>query len=272
VITKKIARVRIQWLLRNLGLLSSVEGLRYYLKLAQYRKSNRQFIQNNPGFSLPPTDLAFDAYSAPAWDYYKRSGEGTASFLKEVANKYLPQFSSLSIYEWGCGPARVIRHLSTLFNKASIAGSDYNTATIEWCSQNISRVNFVVNGLNPPLTYEDQKFDMVYCISVFTHLSEETGKNWMKELIRILKPNGVLVFSTLGNSSYQTELLPSEKQTYDGHGVVVRGQYKEGRKMYLAVHNPSFVKNTLLNELNLLEHLPNGFPFIQQDCWIAQKK
>jgi predicted SAM-dependent methyltransferase len=112
---------------------------------------------------------------------------------------------------------------------------------------------------------------MVYCISVFTHLSVTTGISWVNELFRVLKPGGILIITTLGDKSYHTELLPREKRTYEKEGIVIRGQYKEGKKMHLAMHNPLYVKNTLLRKFEIMEHLPAGFPYIDQDCWIAKK-
>src|SRR5258708_24375889 len=172
----KILRVKIQALLRRVGLLPLTEHLRYRLKVWSLQKQNNSFIEKNPDFNLPPAFLAFDAYSAPDWNFYKTSGEGTAMFLaNEIINKHFKQQSSVSVYEWGCGPARVVRHLaSKLSNQAIVYGSDYNKETINWCTNNIPRVSFSLNKLNPPLDYEDNKFDFIYSISVFTHLSEVT--------------------------------------------------------------------------------------------------
>jgi predicted SAM-dependent methyltransferase len=163
--------------------------------------------------------------------------------------------------------------LPALFGKTvEIYGSDYNSETINWCEQNIPGIHFFLNELNPPLRHPDNKFDLVYCISVFTHLSAETGINWANELFRVLKPGGILVITTSGDNTYNTELLADEKKKYKETGIVVRGQYQEGKKMYLARHNPAYVKENLLKKFELLQYIPAGFPFIEQDCWIVRKR
>jgi predicted SAM-dependent methyltransferase len=129
-----------------------------------------------------------------------------------------------------------------------------------------------MNGLNPPLLFSNNFFDFIYSISVFTHLSEETGLSWAKELYRVLKPNGILLITTSGDSAYTQEMLVDEKKKYEREGVVVRGQYPEGKKMYLARHSPNYVREKLLNQFEIIEHVPSGFPFIEQDYWIARKK
>ncbi|HTF27965.1 MAG TPA: class I SAM-dependent methyltransferase [Flavitalea sp.] len=271
----KLHRVKVQNLLRKAGLLPLAEKLRYVLKVFSLKKNNKQFIKQNPYFVLPPPHLAFDAYSAPDWNFYKTSGEATAGFLaNDIIEKYLDSVENpISVYEWGCGPARVIRHLPDLLRKnAMVFGSDYNKETIAWCSEKIKNVSFSVNNLNPPLLYKDNKFDFIYCISVFTHLSEITGLQWANELYRVLKPEGVLLITTSGDNAYETELLENERKEYKEKGVVVRGDYEEGKKMYLARHKPSYVKEKLLKSFTIEEYSAAGFPFIAQDYWVARKK
>ena len=56
----------------------------------------------------------------------------------------------------------------------------------------------------PPLDYSDEMFDLVYAVSVFTHLSEEFQLPWLGELRRILKPNGVLLATVYNNSVWES--------------------------------------------------------------------
>src|ERR1041385_591785 len=105
----KIFRVRLQRFFRRTGLLGFVERLRYYQKSIAYAGSNRKFIKENPDFVLPPSRLAYDAYNAPKWKFYKKSGEEMAEFIRNEMDKHVRKSNNtISIYEWGCGPARII--------------------------------------------------------------------------------------------------------------------------------------------------------------------
>lgn len=272
--TTKIFRVQIQSFFRKTGMLRFVEGMRYYQRSLKFRKSNKIFFKENPDFVLPPPRLAFDAYNAPKWKFYKQSGEGTAKFIKKLTEKHFDRTQPVfSVYEWGCGPGRVIRHLPQMFSETvKVYGSDYNKETIDWCKKNFNTINFSLNELEPPLQFPDHSFDFIYCISVFTHLSAETGMKWANELYRVLKPQGILLITTLGENSYKTELLPEEKRKYLNEGIVVRGQYKEGKKMFLTFHNPKFIQNILLKNFIVMEHFLDNFPFIpEQEWWVAKK-
>ena len=273
MITKKLIRVRIQHLLRSARLLSLADRARYYIKVCILRKRNNKFIAENPGYALPPSYLAFDAYSSSHWEFYKVSGEQTVPFLKKITDKYFSGDHKLSsIFEWCCGPARITRQMPLVFKDADIHASDYNVRTIEWCQRHIPGVEFIKNELGPPLPFPDEKFDFIYAISVFTHLSESNCLAWACELHRLIKPVGILLITTDSDSVYQKEFLPGEKKTYDTKGIVVKGQYEEGKKMYLTRHSPAYIRGKLLQPFEILEHVPEVFPFMKQDYWIARKR
>lgn len=225
----------------------------------------------NPGFVTPPRELAFDAYSAPDWNFYKSSGEGTADFLADLIRHHLGSQAGIKVLEWGCGPARVIRHLPrALGNGAEVSGSDYNQASITWCSQCIKDVIFETNGLNPPLKASDNYFDVCYSISVFTHLSDQVCKSWAEEIFRVLKPGGFFITTTNGESKL-ADLFDDEIEKYRTEGIVVRGNFKEGKKMYFTCHSPKYLADELFKRFDVVEHRPASFPFTAQDMWVLRK-
>jgi SAM-dependent methyltransferase len=274
MLTKKILRVRIQQLLRRMRLLRLAERSRYHLKRWELRKRNKRFIADNPGFALPPEHLAFDAYSSSHWDFYKISGEQMAAFLSAITAKYFTPGNPLNkIYEWGCGPGRIIRQLKSTFGeKVELHASDYNAESIAWCKENIPGVQFLANDLEPPLPYSNDQFDFIYVISVFTHLSETNALRWADELYRILRPGGILLVTTNSDTIYEKELLPAERKKYSEDGIVVRGDYEEGKKMYLAMHSPRYIREKLLHRFELLEHVSSKVPFMRQDYWVGRKR
>jgi len=63
----------------------------------------------------------------------------------------------------------------------------------------LARASFQRNSPSPPLVCAGGRFDLVYCISVFTHLNEKMQDQWILELRRILKPGGVLLLTIHGH-------------------------------------------------------------------------
>src|SRR3954462_4920291 len=70
-------RQKLQRVLRTLGLLGAAENVRYLITVAATYRKSRLFQSQNPDFKVPPRALAYDAYSAPDWDFYKTSGGET---------------------------------------------------------------------------------------------------------------------------------------------------------------------------------------------------
>lgn len=81
-------------------------------------------------------------------------------------------------------------------------------------------INFNSNSLAPSLKYEDNSFDFLYSVSVFTHLSEEMHYRWFKENLRIVRPGGIIMLTTHGD---KYKLLPNELFRYEQGELVMRG-------------------------------------------------
>jgi SAM-dependent methyltransferase len=261
----------VQNLFRKTHVLFLAEYCDYVVSRLRCRSRNAIFLTQYPDFKIPPEYLAYDAYSAPDWEFYKESGEESAAYLKSTISEFNSGGEVDSVLEWGCGPGRIIRHLPKIFGpQVAIYGSDYNSKSIEWCRESIPGVVFIENGLNPPLQLESNHFDYIYAVSVFTHLSEATGIAWIDELHRLLKPSGILLITLKGESYYQ-QLLPKEKKIFDLRGIVVRGDVTEGKKMFATFTKPDYVRNKMLSRFNVLQHIINGSPLSNQDIWIARK-
>jgi SAM-dependent methyltransferase len=258
-------------ILRDSGLIAIADIVRYPFSVLKCYRKTRSFYARNPDFRVPPGFLAFDAYSAPDWDFYKISGSDTAAFLSAAAKQYLPGNASLRVLEWGCGPARVIRHIPSNFGSgAEVYGSDYNRETIRWCTKNIPGVTFSLNELRPPLPFEGWFFDFIYSISVFTHLSEPVGQEWTNELYRIMRSGAIAVISTNGEGQLD-RLLLEELEIYKSRGVVVRGKVQEGKKMFFTVHSPAYLRESLFKSFEVMKFASGEFPYTGQDLWILRK-
>ena len=116
------------------------------------------FINKNPEFRLPPPHLAYDAYGDINWNQYYNMGLKVALHISELIKKNIDK-PSISICEWGCGPARILRHLANCFQGQTVKlyGFDYNQETIQWCTDNFPNITFSNNLLAPPLQYHSPK-------------------------------------------------------------------------------------------------------------------
>lgn len=252
-----------------------VDRVRFAGLRRRLRASNDAFIAANPEFALPPADLAFDALGHVDWAGYRETGELQAAGIAEVIRTTHPE-GPIAVLEWGCGPGRLIRHMPSLLTgqNPTLVGADYNSRSIEWNREHLAGIAFVQNDLHPPLDLPADRFDVIYCVSVFTHLSEDVQLAWASELLRVLKPGGLLICTTQGDAFRRMLVTPSEHARYDAGEVVVLGNYREGRKYFLAIHPERFVRDKLLAAYAGVRQIRTramAHDFFQQDTWIGWK-
>jgi SAM-dependent methyltransferase len=138
-----------------------------------------------------------------------------------------------------------------------VSGSDLSAEAIEWCRRNLSFARFEVNGLAPPLAFESGSFDLVYALSVLTHLTEELQLAWMREFARVLRPGGRLLVTTHGDR-YREKLTAEERARYDAGELVVRWGEVAGTNLAAAYHPPAWVRAHLAGELEQVAFSPEG--------------
>lgn len=256
-------------LLRRARLLETADAARFRWLARDSDAARIAFARTFGDAPLPPDDLAYDAYGTLDWTFYWGFGKLIAEFLAPRFRTHAP--AGGRVLEWGCGPARIIRHLPALLGPEwQTSGSDANARTIRWCTEHLPGIQFVENGTEPPLAFNDASCDCAYAVSVFTHLSAELQRAWASELRRMLKPGGLLICTLNGDAS-RTLLMPKEQAAYDRGEPVVRGEVRGGTRCFVAYHPPSYARNTLLRGFDVVEHLPAPNVFGErQDVWVVK--
>jgi len=259
-------------ILRRFHLLQLADTVLFAREIFRNRKLNQAFLKSHHNFNPPPNLLAYDAYNHTNWQSYFDTGLSHARLVSDITRAYI-QEKKIKICEWGCGPARVIRHLETIkgFNKVELFGTDFNKKSIKWCKKNIRSAHFSLNNLGPPLSYEPEIFDCVYAISVFTHLSEKMHYAWVEELFRTIKPGGILIFTTHGDQCAK-RLTSIDKDKYDSGMIVIKDRIYEGKKLFAAYHPPKFIKERLLQNYLVVKHYCNPAEYhLEQDVWVVKR-
>jgi SAM-dependent methyltransferase len=116
--------------------------------------------------------------------------------VHECVRDAIPYEEGQAILDFGCGSGRVLRWFASEPG-VHVTGCDIHGPSIAWMQAHApSTVRLYTNESAPPLPEADASFDVIYCGSVFSHVTEWAP--WLLELRRILKPGGVLVASLHG--------------------------------------------------------------------------
>lgn len=152
-------------------------------------------------------------------DWYFSSGYQEAWAILSVVGEQGFDISSLSsVLEFGCGSSRVLRHFRNI-SGLRVVGTDANPRPIAWGRQNLPGIEFFENGLEPPLSFAGNSFDLIYALSVFTHIPLEWQTAWLQELERVLRPGGYLLCTVHGNN-YLSQLNQQELAALNLDGEV----------------------------------------------------
>jgi SAM-dependent methyltransferase len=105
---------------------------------------------------------------------------------------------------------------------------------------NVPFGRFEVAPHAPPLPYPDRHFDLVIGHSVFTHLDERMQDLWLGELQRVTRPDGVLMLTVEGESTWARTRQASVSAGED----VGRWQAELATRGILFIENDGWVGST----------------------------
>jgi SAM-dependent methyltransferase len=152
---------------------------------------------------IPPPHLQVRVTGAAAGGYHNEGHKVALQIADILAAGGYPLERARSILDFGCGPGRVISSIADMIPGARLFGSDIDAEAIAWAQTNLGDIgDFRVNDPEPPLPFADESFDLVYSISIFTHLPEELQWGMLSELRRVLKPGGILLTTKLNPAAY----------------------------------------------------------------------
>jgi len=236
----------------------------------KYAGINRRFRKQHPEIAVPDAYTLYESYELN-YKKYIEDGELTATEILDSINEYLP--AAPQILDWGCGPARITRHLKKFCPGATISGSDTNAKTIAWNNTHIEGINFVLQNHTAPLPFHNEQFNLIIGFSVLTHIPVSAQQDWLSELYRILQPGGVVWFTTHGNYFIQ-QLSGIRKQETSEQGIYNTDYPLTGHRMMTTYHEPEAFKKLLEDKFTLIAHF-DGATYPEkagrQDLWIVRR-
>jgi SAM-dependent methyltransferase len=171
--------------------------------------SDYYFPLNDSNYkNLPPANLRTQVHGSDSVSSFVLEGFSCYKKINFLVDEHLDKsFEQIfPVLDWGCGCGRVSKYF---FEKSDIFGVDINKNAVDWCVQNLSP-NYSVSELNPPLSFPENHFELIYGVSILTHLSFEDQRNWIEELIRVTRKGGIIILSYHGLNSLIRFNLPQE--------------------------------------------------------------
>jgi SAM-dependent methyltransferase len=224
---------------------------------------------------LPPEALRHRVHGAADAESFlavgRQCAEDIVAGLKRIGRE--PD-SFESVLDFGCGCGRVLRWLMPQLSTARVFGSDIDRQAVAWCASHLPGGAFTLNAGRPPTGFAAQSFDLIYAISVFSHLDEDFQFYWLNELRRITKPDGIVLLSIHG-SFYLDTLEGSMVAEIKAKGllfVVSDGWKNIFPDWYqIALHTKEYVLDRYERYFDVLDYIPGGMNGAQ-DLVVLQRR
>jgi 2-polyprenyl-3-methyl-5-hydroxy-6-metoxy-1,4-benzoquinol methylase len=171
--------------------------------------------------AIPPANLQIRVSGS----YYKDFFLHGQSLINKMNNglavsgvdRTLMQFEN--ILDFGCGCGRTLIPLAICPNNTKgIHGVDIDAEAVTWLSEHYSQIGSVkVNPSWPAMLHDDQSFDLVFAISVFTHLPEDMEHAWLADISRVMRIGGYALLTIHGEAFFH-QLSPAAVKTVQQEG------------------------------------------------------
>lgn len=246
-------------------------GLRRVVADARYRRQDlladlRDRVAGAEGLPLPPPGLRHRVGPNSSRAEFLHVGALCAGdLLKTYGELGRPAAGDRRWLDFGCGCGRVARHLLAPEARERspeqgrvYTGVDVDRRQIAWAARHLPG-RFQVIPAAPPTALGDGEFDVIFTISVFTHLDEGPQVAWLDELARLLRPGGLLLATT-----HAPDIAPSspgvtgdELATLRARGFLFRpsvGPFNEQS----AFHSEAYLRASWSRHLELRGFFPKA--------------
>lgn len=140
------------------------------------------------GLPAPPEEL-WRRWSFTLDDYLSTGKRDVETMLETLAESGADIAGLTRILDFGCAEGRMLRVLAD-DPARELWGVDVNAERIAWAQQHlVPPLRLATTTTAPHLPFPDDYFDLVFAISVFTHISE-LADAWFLEVLRVLRPGG----------------------------------------------------------------------------------
>ncbi len=192
----------------------------------RYRLPTRVVLTAINGYLFPEHLVVLTGAGTETLDVFGKAH--VASYMK-----FMGLQAGMTFLEIGCGIGRdALQLIDVIGEQGRFIGIDVTWDSIEWCRKNIAarHGNFEFHhfdvthelynplGLKSSLDFalpaKDHSVDRISAGSVFTHLFEDEIVHYMKEIARVLKPDG-LAYATF--FLYSTETIAAARRTNVTH-------------------------------------------------------
>ena len=207
----------------------------------------------------------------PIRDYLADGWRTMAELVLLLEEAGHPLLQTRSFLEFASGHGRFTRHLVKALGAERVVVSDVVGDAVDFARQAFGVPGFVSAAV-PEQVAHDGQHDVVFVLSLFSHLPRATWGRWLARSYAMVAPGGVLVFTTHGEAAVRKQNV-----TLDAEGFFFTPS-SESNAIAGQEYGTAFTSETFVRE-RMAEHLPDALLrsfspqhfWHHQDAWVLEK-
>jgi len=182
-----------------------------------------------------------------------------------------PLLGTRSFLEFASGHGRFTRHLVKALGAPRVLVSDVVADAVDFARSAFGVAGFVSAAV-PEQVRHDERHDVVFVLSLFSHLPRATWARWLARIWAMVAPGGVLVFTTHGDAAVRMQGV-----TLDADGFFFTPS-SESNAIGAQEYGTAFSSEAFVRAC-IAEHLPDAALrtfsarhfWHHQDAWVLGK-
>jgi SAM-dependent methyltransferase len=211
---------------------------------------------------------------------YYRNGHYSAKVIAQVVADHAAVQTFLGtpwkparLLDFASGYGCVARHIPRTFPGTELQVADIHPAAMAFNKDLLGFDGALSTTVPEEWAVPAEGFDVIFVLSLFSHLPRQTFTRWLTAICRALKRNGILIFTTHGRVSHRHNLgwIPLDS---DDFGFATRSEQKDldSQDYGTAVSYPKFVWESIRQQPGVaLTRFQEGFWWRHQDLYVLEK-
>jgi len=211
------------------------------------------------GLAVPPPYLVTLVASSADLTCFLEHGLDIVAYLDELLRRHGLSFDQgPTTLDFGCGCGRLARHIAprVIAGGGRFVGLDINPKLVDWSAKNLPG-EYRRNRLLPRAPVEDASVDLLYAVSVFTHVPRASMALWLEDYARMLKPGGVALVSFADEDRIDIA-HPARRGELDREGFLTSTTVLEGSNYMSSYATVAAFTDLASRFMDVVEVTPSG--------------
>ena len=209
--------------------------------------------------------------------YYIKDGRESATQFSSLLEEFIPDSAKkINVLEFASGYGRVSRHWKNVIPEVKVTCCDIHVKAVEFIDDEFF-LPTVLSSHVPEDLRLPEKYDVIFALSFFSHMSRATWGRWLEVLFGHVRNSGFLMFTTQGPVSLAHGVVQSGSDVIPDDGFWFRPE-SEQKDLSTAEYGntlvtPDFVFNEIEERLGVRDVVHRSADWWRhQDLYVVRKE